>query len=1709
MPFSRRGIKGFVRPLLLMCLMIFLGYSQWHPVAAAQDPKPPDEITIAVGEDYIPFFFRDKSGQAAGWMVDLWKLWSSKTGIKVKFVILPFGETLAYTKDGKVDLQGGCFYSKQRATYLDYVAPLANCDTHFFFHKNIYGIETLKDLMGYRIGVIKGDLAVSYLKEHLPGVSLAQYATSDELFNAFRKGEIRVFVMDTPMALDSLKKLRLLSSVNYYPAKPLYSNAYRAAVKKGNSSLASLVKKGLDMITPEEKAAIERRWMGSAQTKTEGVLTIACDRYYPPFTMLTPSGRAAGILVDFWRLWSSKTLRQIEFVFGDWEQSIQMVKEGKADFHSGLLKTPEREAFLSFSIPIFATQNRLAFRTGQEHLGFDGLGGERVGVIAGSAEEAELKNKYREISVIPFAGYRDLLKALQDREIQAVYDVGVTLKRVIEEMSLQGEIEVSEKAGPIQNIHAGILKKHILRLKAINRGIGEITEKEIQDIEARWVPDHDFQLFSGKARPMVLTIEEKEWLKKHPHIKLGVDPGFMPFEAVTKAGKYEGIASSYVALLNDKLRVKMGPVKGLNWSQVIAAAKKGEVDVLPCVAMTEQRTEYLLFTRPYLKFQTVVVTRNDAPAIAGLNGLLDDKVAVAKDYYIHELLKRDFPEMELLLVKNIEEGLMAVDEGKAAAYVDNSASVIFNLRKLGLINLKIAATTKYDSSLRFGVRKDWPEFVTILDKALGSIPETEREKMADHWINVRFAQRTDWDFLIKTGIAVAVVIGLIVGVILIWNRRLSREAAERRRAEEQFQAIAAATPGAIIQLRFDDEHRPEYQYLSPRAEAFFGMPPEQVIAEKGRIPWHPEDLGRIEEEARANLLAEADMNHVARIQPKGEEVLWIRLNASPSRNAEGELIYSGFILDITERKQAELEYLKSERKIKAMSQAAEDALIMIDGEGKVLFWNPAAEKLFGYSEAEAMGMDFHQMAAPGVYHDKIYKGLKRFSETGEGAVLGATTEITARNRENAEFPVEVTLSSFQVDDEWFAVGTVRDISERKQAEEMLKESQNRLDMALTASNTGLWDWRPQTGEDYHNDQWFRQLGYEKSDFENEAEALMQLIHPEDKEVFLENMERYSRGGSHEYKSEFRMQAKDGSWKWILSVGQIIERDVDGLPTRIVGVHLDMTERKKSEEALTKSERQVKTILETANEGFFIINNDQEVLDANPTMCGILKRERDAVVGKSIFDFVDDENKKIFHEQVKLRKQGITSAYEIALSLPEGRHVFCIFNSTPLYDENNEKIGAFAMVTDITDRKKSEDRLKSTQTTVDKAALNIFWVDPQNGKFVYANEAACHSLGYTREELMGMHVPEVDVEFNEEKFAGLMAALKAHPQVDTEGVHRTKDGRLLNVALSIVLTQLENREIIAVFARDETEKKQAEEALKESEKRVQTILNAINTGVIIIDPENRTIVDVNPVAAQMIGLPNKEIIGNTCHQFICPKEMHDCPVLDHEQEVENAERVLVTAEGREVPILKTVTRINLSGRTHLLENFIDISERKKVEEAMRQSEKRTRLILNSAGEGIFGVDAEGHVIFINPAALHMLGFDEQALLGKKIHAIIHHTRADGSPYPVETCPMYSAYHSGDENHIDDEVLWRKDGTFFPVEYASRPIIRDDQVAGAVVSFRDITERKEAEKELKVRLEELEQFNKLVVGREIKMIGLKEEVNDLLEQLGRDEKYEIVQ
>ena len=187
--------------------------------------------------------------------------------------------------------------------------------------------------------------------------------------------------------------------------------------------------------------------------------------------------------------------------------------------------------------------------------------------------------------------------------------------------------------------------------------------------------------------------------------------------------------------------------------------------------------------------------------------------------------------------------------------------------------------------------------------------------------------------------------------------------------------------------------------------------------------------------------------------------------------------------------------------------------------------------------------------------------------------------------------------------------------------------------------------------------------------------------------------------------------------------------------------------------------------------------------------------------------------------------------------------------------------------------------------------------------------------------------------------------------------------------------------------------------------------------------------------------------------------------------------------------------------------IDVTEQMRAQRALEEAEQHSRLILNSAADGIIGLDIAGKITFVNESACKFLGYEQDGLIGAPMHESIQHSDATGSKIPVDMSRVFLTLYDGRTQNSDNEVLWRKDNSSFPVEYSCKPIYKGDVIIGAVFTFQDITERLETQRIVQEKIEELEDFSLMAVGRELEMIDLKKEINRLRQETGQQELYEI--
>ncbi len=382
-----------------------------------------------------------------------------------------------------------------------------------------------------------------------------------------------------------------------------------------------------------------------------------------------------------------------------------------------------------------------------------------------------------------------------------------------------------------------------------------------------------------------------------------------------------------------------------------------------------------------------------------------------------------------------------------------------------------------------------------------------------------------------------------------------------------------------------------------------------------------------------------------------------------------------------------------------------DGLITIDSLGTIKSFNPAATEIFGYYPDEITGKNV-SLLMPSPDREQHDEYLSEYSRTNQGKIIGVgPRQVMGQHKEGHTVPIELAISKAKIDDETVFIGAVRDISLRQEFEAALKRSEERYDLAIRGSNDGLWDWNLITNEVYFSQRWKLMLGYKEDELDNTLETWSGNIHPNDLARAMQAVEGYLQDKIPEYRVEFRMCHKNGTYVDILSRGSTV-RDKMGKPVRFVGTHVDVTEQKRTESLLRESEQKFRTIFDSTEDAMMLLD-ENGFFDCNKATLKIFCFDtRDEFCSKHPADFspptqadgvasFDTANQKIaeavekgtlFFEWIHRRSNGQDFPAEVLLTAIQldGRSVL------------------HATVRDISKRKQSEQLLRQQYTELQEA-----------------------------------------------------------------------------------------------------------------------------------------------------------------------------------------------------------------------------------------------------------------------------------------------------------------------------------------------------------------------------------------------------------------------
>jgi len=549
--------------------------------------------------------------------------------------------------------------------------------------------------------------------------------------------------------------------------------------------------------------------------------------------------------------------------------------------------------------------------------------------------------------------------------------------------------------------------------------------------------------------------------------------------------------------------------------------------------------------------------------------------------------------------------------------------------------------------------------------------------------------------------------------------------------------------------------------------------------------------------------------------------------------------YTGSVVvarNVTESRQS-LEALRaSEERFRTLVENINDLMYTLDAEGRILYASPTVERFSKYKVSELIGQPFMPMIHP----DDLPGLMGSFDRLLSGQL--EPWEFRVLDKDGREIWVRSSSRPVYKDGKIVEINALMtDITGHKQAEALLKESEERLKLTLEAVNEGVFDWIIPDNKTFYSPSSYTMLGYQPYEFPQDRNAWKGLIHPDDvKGAEMEAGGRLEKGEG--YAVEVRMRAKSGKWRWILVRGRVVEKAAAGKAVRIVGTHSDITSRKEAEQLLSRQREEYRTILDSVPLMIAYIDGQGRIIRINKAGADALGMPPREVVGKTFFDFFPLDQAELFQKRNREVMSTKTSLVNrtIQVLLPNGYTPWIQADIIPYLDSKGNSIGSIFVAMDISQRKAAEEALQESGERFKNMAnllpQTIFETD-EKGNFTFVSSQGYETFGYSEAEVAaGMNVLQTIIPDDHERAVNsITRRIRGEKFPPNEYTAITKDGRTFPVLVYAdpILkggTYAGMRGMLI----DITERKQMEQNLKDSIERLHKTLDdaVVTMGAIV-------------------------------------------------------------------------------------------------------------------------------------------------------------------------------------------------------------------------------------------------------------------------------------
>ncbi|WP_338740424.1 PAS domain S-box protein [Haloplanus salilacus] len=762
-----------------------------------------------------------------------------------------------------------------------------------------------------------------------------------------------------------------------------------------------------------------------------------------------------------------------------------------------------------------------------------------------------------------------------------------------------------------------------------------------------------------------------------------------------------------------------------------------------------------------------------------------------------------------------------------------------------------------------------------------------------------------------------------------------------------------------------------------------------------------------------------------------------------------------------------------------------DIVAVVAVDATVTYVNAAVQQVLGYAPTELIG----DAGTAYVHPDDRDTVTDAIEAVGTDREASRTVDCRLRRADGSWCWIEAILQNRTDDDVVDSIlVTGRDITDRREREAELVTTKRRMQLALEGANLGIWDWDMQTGEVSRDELLTEMLGYTQAEMGDRMRGWERVVHPEDRERHDEALAEHISKRTPYYWCDHRLKTKSGSWKWVRTIGTVVERDADGDPTRAVGIHQDIDDRKRAELALEEERDMFK-------EGPAVVFRWE---DAAGWPIEYVSKNVEEVLGyapdelqSGEFRYIDivheEDRERVVREASDLESGAVDSItltpYRVITASGDVRWVK---EYTRTVESGGETPHLVGYLVDVTERKRRERELRQFKSAVERSAHAIYITDAE-GRIEYVNPAFEEITGYSEQAAVG-ETPRIlkSGEYDDDFYEEFWETITSGEQWEAEMIdERSDDERIVLNQTVAPITDDDGdvRKFVAV-ARDITERKDRERKLREREQKYRSLFEGTRDALMVFDRDGY--LDCNERALELFGIGSVEEFREYTPWELSPPrqpngEDSKVAALAHiETAFEEGEAFFEWthqhSDGEEFPSEVKLSRFEYQGTPAIHALVRDISARKKRERELKESEEKYRSLFENTRDALMLLDRDGF-IDCNERTLELFGVDSvDAFVGRAPWELSPPQQPDGTDSKAAALAhVETAFEEGEA--FFEWTHQRVDGTTFPAEVKlSRFEYEGEPVLHALV--RDVTARKEYERRLEEQRDNLDVLNRVL-------------------------------